>query len=103
MVQKTSTPLDGLMSAAEVSEYLDVPVATLHGWRHRGEGPPAMRVGRWLRYRESDVKTWIDQRAEKGPHREPAPTYERVAPPTKQRTIRMSKAAKTAGRKTRAS
>jgi predicted DNA-binding transcriptional regulator AlpA len=100
MVQKNVTPLDGLMSAADVSEYLDVPVATLHGWRHRGEGPPAMRVGRWLRYRESDVKAWIDQRAERGPHREPAPTYEQVAPPVKKRTTRTSKPAKTAGRKT---
>jgi hypothetical protein len=28
-----------------------VPVATLYGWRHRGEGPAAYRIGRHVRYR----------------------------------------------------
>ena len=44
-----------LLSVTELAEYLAVPVATLYAWRYRGEGPPALRVGRYLRYRWSDV------------------------------------------------
>jgi hypothetical protein len=34
----------------DVSAYLAVPVRTLYQWSHRGEGPPAIRSGRHLRY-----------------------------------------------------
>lgn len=50
-------------TAAEVAEYLQVPVSTLHIWRTRKTGPRASRVGRHLRYRWSDVERWLDQRA----------------------------------------
>ena len=52
-----------LLSATELADYLAVPVATLYAWRYRGEGPPAMRVGRYLRYRWSDVQRWLELRA----------------------------------------
>jgi hypothetical protein len=31
--------LDRLMTITDLSEMLGVPVDTLYGWRHRGEGP----------------------------------------------------------------
>jgi hypothetical protein len=31
--------LDRLMTITDLSEMFGVPVDTLHGWRHRGEGP----------------------------------------------------------------
>lgn len=43
--------MDKLATAEQVSEYLGVPVTTLHAWRYRGTGPRASKVGRWLRYR----------------------------------------------------
>jgi excisionase family DNA binding protein len=55
-----------LASAEEVAQYLGVPVATLHQWRHRGTGPKASKVGRWLRYRWSDVDVWLDRQASGG-------------------------------------
>lgn len=48
-----------LASAEEISEYLKVPVVTLHQWRHKGTGPRASKVGRWLRYRWEDVEEWL--------------------------------------------
>ncbi len=48
-----------LLTTAEVSTYLQVPVATIHQWRHRGEGPPAYKVGRHLRWRLADVDAWL--------------------------------------------
>lgn len=41
-----------------------VPVATLYGWRHRGEGPPGYRVGRHVRYRRAEVEKWLTTQAD---------------------------------------
>jgi excisionase family DNA binding protein len=56
--------LDRLLSVGELAGYLGVPVATLYAWRYRGEGPPGFRVGRHVRYRWSDIQTWITGRLE---------------------------------------
>jgi excisionase family DNA binding protein len=50
------------MTPVEVAELLRIPVATLYGWRYRGEGPPAARVGRHLRYRRAGVDAWMRER-----------------------------------------
>lgn len=55
--------IGSLLTPQELSEYLQVPVATLYQWRHRGEGPAASRIGRHLRYRRSDVDAWVTSRA----------------------------------------
>lgn len=48
-----------LLTTAEVADYLRLPVATLHRWRHGGVGPEAMRIGRHLRYEVADVDRWL--------------------------------------------
>lgn len=53
-------PLDPLWTVEDVSHYLGVPVNTLYAWRSQGRGPDARRLGRHLRYRESDVRAWVD-------------------------------------------
>ncbi|MEX1038819.1 MAG: helix-turn-helix domain-containing protein [Acidimicrobiia bacterium] len=52
---------DQLLTVQELAEYLAVPVATLYQWRYRKEGPPGFRVGKHLRYRWSEVETWIEK------------------------------------------
>jgi excisionase family DNA binding protein len=42
-----------------LSQYLDVPVATIYKWRKTGDGPAAFRVGRHLRWRDSEVQAWL--------------------------------------------
>lgn len=49
-----------LLTTAELAAYLQVPVTTLHRWRHDGTGPDAMRVGRHLRYEPQDVDRWLE-------------------------------------------
>ncbi|WP_375426539.1 helix-turn-helix domain-containing protein [uncultured Friedmanniella sp.] len=49
---------------ADLSDMLGVPVPTLYGWRHRGEGPTGYRVGRHVRYRRSEVERWLTSRAD---------------------------------------
>jgi excisionase family DNA binding protein len=51
---------DRLMTLAELSEMLGIPVNTLYGWRCRGEGPPGYRIGRHIRYRRAAVEAWIE-------------------------------------------
>ena len=50
---------DRLLTAGELAVYLGVPVATLYAWRYRDRGPTGFRVGKHLRYRWSDVESWV--------------------------------------------
>ncbi|MDR2565446.1 MAG: helix-turn-helix domain-containing protein [Bifidobacteriaceae bacterium] len=59
--------LEPMLSTAELSALLGVPVSTVYGWRVLGRGPVAHRVGKHLRYTVSDVRDWIDARREAPP------------------------------------
>jgi hypothetical protein len=48
-----------IMTAAEVAEYLRVPLKSLYTWRYTHDGPPSARVGKYLRYRRTDVEDWL--------------------------------------------
>jgi DNA-binding transcriptional MerR regulator len=50
---------DPLWDVDRVAAYLNVPKRTLYRWRTLGYGPPGKRVGRYLRYRASDVIDWF--------------------------------------------
>jgi excisionase family DNA binding protein len=54
-----------LLPPEEVAEFLGVEVATLYRWRYAGEGPPALRVGKYLRYDPAALKQWLDTRGQK--------------------------------------
>ena len=55
---------DRLMTLAELSEMLGIPVNTLYGWRCRGEGPPGYRIGRYVRFRRTAVETWLERQTD---------------------------------------
>jgi excisionase family DNA binding protein len=63
---KADEPLHGLQW---LSEYLGsedpIPLRTIYNWRQRGEGPPAYRVGKYLRYRRSEVDAWLEGQRDK--------------------------------------
>ncbi|WP_235950700.1 helix-turn-helix domain-containing protein [Phycicoccus flavus] len=48
-----------LWTIDDLSAFLGVPVATLYQWRHKGEGPPAMRRGKHLRFDPDRVRVWV--------------------------------------------
>ncbi|SER27301.1 helix-turn-helix transcriptional regulator [Microlunatus flavus] len=56
--------VERLLTIHELSAMLGVPVATLYGWRHRGEGPQGYRIGRYVRYRRAGVEAWLATRAD---------------------------------------
>lgn len=55
--------IERLWTAADTAHFLGVPVTTLYQWRTRRLGPRAYRVGKWLRYDPTDVRTWLAERA----------------------------------------
>jgi excisionase family DNA binding protein len=60
--------MDRLLTPDDVAEVLGVPVNTLYRWRYHSTGPPAIRVGRHLRYRPRDVEHFVDDLAQHGPN-----------------------------------
>jgi excisionase family DNA binding protein len=54
--------VERLLTVSDVSEMLGIPVDTLYGWRHRGQGPQGYRVGRHVRYRRASVEAWLESR-----------------------------------------
>jgi len=65
--QSQTTNPDPLLDVDEASAYLTIPVKTLYVYRVDGRGPRAIKIGRHLRYRRSDLDAWIDSRAGQGP------------------------------------
>jgi excisionase family DNA binding protein len=54
-------PLPELLSVDELAEYLGVTRAVIYQNRHRGgDLPPAIKVGRHLRFRLDVVQAWLD-------------------------------------------
>jgi excisionase family DNA binding protein len=48
-----------LLTSEQVSELLQVNANTLVQWRYRGKGPSFVKVGRLVRYRNSEIMEWI--------------------------------------------
>ena len=51
---------EALLTMKELAAYLQIPLNTLYQWRHRGEGPQGIRVGRFVRFRQADVDRWLE-------------------------------------------
>ena len=58
----TATRLEPLLTVQELSDYLGIPVATLYDWRVDHRGPKAVKLGHALRYPESAIRDWIQER-----------------------------------------
>lgn len=55
--------MERLCSTEQLAEYLNLPLATIYRMNYAGSGPRPIKVGRHLRYRESDIERWLDSRA----------------------------------------
>lgn len=66
---------DRALTEREVSDLLGLSVATLRAWRHRGQGPRFLRLGRAVRYLPSDLEDFVrvsavDASTKPSPHQE---------------------------------
>lgn len=48
-----------LLTLEDVAARLGISPSTLRWWRHRGEGPPSIRLGRHVRYPEDALEAWL--------------------------------------------
>ncbi len=58
---RTNPPVEPLITTEELAEMLHTSVGVIHYWRSMGKGPTAIKVGRKLLFRPSDVEAWFDQ------------------------------------------
>jgi excisionase family DNA binding protein len=54
--------VDKLLSPTALAALLEVPRSTVYEWNYKGTGPPAIRVGKHVRYRETDIERWLLER-----------------------------------------
>lgn len=63
----TPGPARPLLTVDDLATMLAVAPKTIYQWRSRRPEPygsPAIKVGKYLRWRREDVDAWIDQRSE---------------------------------------
>ena len=53
---------NALFTPKEAADYLRVPDRTLERWRHTGDGPVFLKLGRRVVYRGDDLQAWIGAR-----------------------------------------
>lgn len=58
-MREAAPRVEALWTVQDVAAYLRVPVKTLYQWNWLGEGPPAGKVGRHLRYDPAEVRAWF--------------------------------------------
>ena len=54
-------PRPAFLTVQEVAELLRVSPATVRAWIAKGEGPPALRFGKQIRYRPERVMEWVEE------------------------------------------
>ena len=57
-------PLSRLLTVQELADLLQVPTKTIYTWRYKRVGPPAVSIGRYVRFRAEDVAAWLETRAD---------------------------------------
>jgi excisionase family DNA binding protein len=55
---------DALWSTEDVAKFLGVPPSTVRYWVWQGIAPKSMKIGRYRRFKPSDVKKWAESRME---------------------------------------
>ena len=62
--ERTHVSLRPLLTVQELADLLQVPVKTIYTWRYKRIGPPAVPMGKYLRFRAEDVAAWLDSHAD---------------------------------------
>lgn len=60
--------LQHFLTAQELADYVGVPLSTVYRWRRVNSGPVGVRIGKHLRFRISDVETWVEQSVRQNSH-----------------------------------
>ena len=58
---------EDLLTEQDAAELLQVPLSMLRRWQREGKGPPCLRIGRQVRYRQVAVQRWLTGGLQAGP------------------------------------
>jgi len=59
---------DTYIGPEELAAQLGIPLRTIYQWRHRGDyGPGGYKIGRHVRFKQSEVDAWINEQADPRP------------------------------------
>jgi len=58
-------PSKKLMTVKDAAIYLNLSTSTLNKWRVSGNGPAFLKLGRVIRYREEDLRSYIEQNTQR--------------------------------------
>ena len=50
---------DEMLTTTQLAAELSFPTQTLSYWRSIGKGPAYIKIGRWVRYRRTQIDEWI--------------------------------------------
>ena len=56
-------PDDRLLNQESAAALIGVKPLTLATWRHKGRGPPFIKVGRNAFYKATDIERWLNEQA----------------------------------------
>jgi excisionase family DNA binding protein len=62
--ERSGSHLSRLLTVQEVAELLQIPAKTIYTWRYKRIGPPAVPMGKYLRFRVEDVAAWLEEHAD---------------------------------------
>lgn len=57
-----ATDHEPLVPLQPVCDYTGLTPSAFYSMRHRGEGPPAYRIGKRLMFRMTEVEAWVQSR-----------------------------------------
>ena len=57
--------VDRLLTPEELCDWLQVQKSTLYKWTHY-QYVPFVKVGRFVRFRQSEIKAWLEKRSCQG-------------------------------------
>jgi excisionase family DNA binding protein len=61
-VEPVTVQTEQLWAADQTADFLRISLETLYRLRAAGDGPPAYRIGRQLRFVPDEVRGWLEQR-----------------------------------------
>jgi predicted DNA-binding transcriptional regulator AlpA len=60
-IEAIRAQLPKMITTEHLSKQTGIPMPTLHNWRYLRKGPRSFKLGRSVRYLESDVLAWIEE------------------------------------------
>lgn len=49
-----------LWTVQDVADFLGLHPKTVYRWAGSGEGPPGIRLGKYVRFKPADVEAWLE-------------------------------------------